>query len=53
MTTIVSTKIQLEFDGDFDSISLEDIKKALSRVSAYDVRRAVYDADEADIQELD
>ena len=50
MTTTVSVKVQLSFDTDFDSITLEDVKKALSEVSAYDVKRAVYDADEEDVQ---
>ena len=52
MTTTVSIKVQLSFDTDFDSITLEDVKKALAEVSAHDVKRAVYDADEEDVQVL-
>ena len=50
MTTIVSTNIQLAFDKAYDDITLDDIKKALLETNVYDVKRAVYDACEEDIE---
>ena len=47
--TRVFTKIALDFDTDFDNITLDDIKVALSNINIHDVKRAVYDADEEDI----
>ena len=52
MTTRVYTKIALDFDTDFDNITLDDIKKALTQVNIHDVKRSVYDSDEEDIQAL-
>ncbi len=50
MTTIVSTKLQLSFDKDFDDITMEDIKQSLMDVSLFDVKRALFDACDEDIQ---
>ena len=47
--TRVFTKIALDFDTDFDNITVDDIKRALSNINIHDVKRAVYDADEEDI----
>ena len=52
MTTVVSTKVQLSFDCDLDNLTLEDVKQALAEVSVYDVRRAVLDSEEEDVQVL-